>query len=68
MGETAYYWFDQAADVPQPDPDELAEVAAAFDDIYAALYASFGVAQPPGGRAHIAVSYTHLTLPTSDLV
>ena len=53
VGETAYYWFDQAADVPQPDPDELAEVAAAFDDIYAALYASFGVAQPPGGRAHI---------------
>ncbi len=53
VGETAYYWFDQAADVHQPDPDELAEVAAAFDDIYAALYASFGVAPPPGGRAHI---------------
>ena len=53
VGETAYYWFDQAADVPQPDPDELAEVAAAFDDIYAALYASFGVSPPLGGRAHI---------------
>jgi hypothetical protein len=53
VGETAYYWFDLAEDVPQPDADELAEVAAAFDNIYNAVYAAFGVSQPPGGRAHI---------------
>lgn len=53
VGERAYYWFDQAADVPQPSAGELAEVTDAFDDIYDALYAEFGVEQPPGGRAHI---------------
>ena len=53
VGDNAYYWFDQAADVAQPDAGELAEVTAAFDDIYDTLYAYFGVSEPPGGRAHI---------------
>ena len=53
VGEKAYYWFDQADGVPQPSADELADVTAAFDDIYTALFAEFGVAEPPGGRAHI---------------
>ncbi len=53
ISDTAYFWFDQAADVPQPDAAELDAVAAQFDDIYAALYAEFGVAEPPGGKAHI---------------
>ena len=53
VGENAYYWFDQAADVAQPDADDLAEVTAAFDAIYETLYASFGATEPPGGRAHI---------------
>ena len=53
VGDNAYYWFDQAADVAQPDADELAEVTAAFDAIYETLYAFFGATEPPGGRAHI---------------
>ena len=53
IGDNAYYWFDQASDVAQPDAGELAEVTAAFDDIYDTLYAYFGATEPPGGRAHI---------------
>jgi len=53
IGDNAYYWFDTAAGVPQPDAGELAEVTAAFDDIYETLYSFFGVTEPPGGRAHI---------------
>ena len=53
ISDTAYFWFDQAEDVAQPDTAELNAIAAQFDDIYAALYAEFGVAEPPGGKAHI---------------
>ena len=53
VGDNAYYWFDRAADVAQPDADELAEVTTAFDAIYDTLYAFFGVTEPVGGRAHI---------------
>jgi hypothetical protein len=53
VGDNAYYWFDQSADVGQPNADELAEITAAFDDIYETLYAFFGTTEPPGGRAHI---------------
>ena len=53
ISDTAYFWFDQAADVEQPDAAELDAIAAQFDDIYATLYAEFGVSAPPGGKAHI---------------
>ncbi|MEZ4540100.1 MAG: immune inhibitor A [Chloroflexota bacterium] len=53
IGEYAYFWFDRGEASIDPDPEELAAVTAAFDEIFRTLYAYFGVSEPPGGRVHI---------------
>lgn len=53
IGDNAYFWFDRDAGAVAPDAAELQSVTAAFDTIYEALYAPFGLNPPPGGRVHI---------------
>lgn len=53
IGDNAYFWFDLDEDSVQPDRDDVAETAAAFDTIYDAVFPLFGTSQPPGGRVHV---------------
>jgi hypothetical protein len=53
VGQYAYYWFDLGDGSVEPDPDELARVTEAFDEIFSTLYAYFGVAELVDGRVHI---------------
>ncbi len=53
----AYFWFDTDQASPRPDSDELARIAAAFDDIYGTVVKHFGHERNPGldgdSRLHV---------------
>ena len=48
VGEHAYFWFDTGPGSFQPDPDEVAAAAAAFDTIYETVNFYFGPENNPG--------------------
>ncbi len=48
VSDHAYFWFDTGPESVDPDPNQLADIAAAFDDIYETDVAHFGSESSPG--------------------
>ncbi|RMG99800.1 MAG: hypothetical protein D6706_05055 [Chloroflexi bacterium] len=48
VGKHAYFWFDTGAGSFLPDPEDVAQAAAAFDEIYEKAIGYFGSENNPG--------------------